>query len=106
MSIEQHAEAALSEINPDNDWSPQDVHLARRSLAKHIQAAIDEAAATLRARIAKLEGLGPLIEEYANCKAISQEMYECGDDEKGNKYRDREISAKSQINAILKGGAP
>ena len=61
MSIEQHAEAAAKEF-----WDTTDVTFAmlEEMIQKHMRSAIDEATAPLRARIAVLEGLGPLIEEY------------------------------------------
>lgn len=76
MTIEQHAEAAADEIDRSMTDGPKAI------ISKHMTAAIDEAVAEkmisaldaasnhahevdlLRARIAELEGLGPLIERY------------------------------------------
>lgn len=117
MGVEQHAEAAKAEIAATylrealsgNVLRPIQVREQETVpiIAKHMQAAVDEAIAEkmigvldrasnhvhevdlLRARIAELEGLGPLIEEYAEA------------------YFDRcgYVEVKAKINAILKGGA-
>jgi hypothetical protein len=94
VSIDQHAEAAADEIGDehgDPNGTPVEVIVFR-----HMQAAIDEATAPLRARIAVLEGLGPLVEEYASCCADFA-RYNAGDSG-GELWR--------KIDAILKGGAP
>lgn len=49
----------------------------------------------------ELAELPGLIEEYAQCMTISQEMYDNVDDDKGDEYRDRFVAARAKINAIL-----
>lgn len=92
MTVEQHAEAAAEEIDRSMTDGPKAI------IAKHMQSAIDEATAPLRARIAHLEGLGPLIEEY-------RQAFEClllRDTTENHLNVDR---VGAQIKAILKGGA-
>jgi hypothetical protein len=113
VSIEQHAEAAKSEMSatylrealsgkvlrPIQVREQETVPI----IAKHMQAAIDEATASLRARIAVLEGLGPLIGRYGSARfamgaTLSDDRWE------GNAKRAEEII--TEIDAILTGGAP
>jgi len=90
MTIEQHAEAAAEEIDRSMTDGPVTI------IAKHMQSAIDEATARLLARIAELEGLGPLIEEYI---AETLRMFSIAE------HSDEMIELNEQIKAILKGGA-
>lgn len=95
MSIEQHAETAANDIVSRLGGCGLD-SVDTGVFAEIVQSAIDEATAPLRARIAKLEGLGPLIREYgASC-------YEYGRLGEG---ADR-TTLKTEIDNILKGGAP
>jgi len=74
-------------------------------ISKHMQSAVDEATAPLKARIAELEGLGPLIEEYASERmrqAEAEAIDEWGD---RKMFENRADRAKAKITAILKGGA-
>ena len=90
MTIEQHAEAAAEEIDRSRTDGPVTI------IAKHMQSAIDEATSRLLARIAELEGLGPLIEEYI---AETLRMFSIAE------HSDEMIELNEQIKAILKGGA-
>lgn len=87
MTIEQHAEAAADEIDRSATDGPKAI------IAKHMQAAIDEATSPLRARIAELEGLGPLIAEYS---------WAARDRSKAGQSEAKSLS--DQMKAILKGG--
>lgn len=89
MSIEQHAEAAAEEIDRSMTDGPVTI------IAKHMQSAIDEATARLLARIAELEGLGPLIEEYI--AEVNRLFYL--EDQSG-----KMLDLSLKITAILKGG--
>lgn len=88
MNIEQHAEAAADEIDRSMTDGPKAI------IAKHMQSAIDEATAPLKARIAELEGLGELMAEYS---WVARDKSKAGQDEAK--------SLSDKINAILKGGA-
>jgi len=90
MTIEQHAEAAADEIDRSMTDGPNAI------ISKHMQSAVDEATAPLKARIAELEGLGPLIEEYI---AETLRMFSIAE------HSDEMIELNEQIKAILKGGA-
>lgn len=57
------------------------------------------------ARIAELEGLWPLIEEYALAQRNTGILVERRMYEDAVKHRDRYREAKAKITAILKGGA-
>jgi hypothetical protein len=110
MSIEKHAEAAANEIA---SWLRKEAHLFpsvgniaewAKLIGHYSQSAIDEALAEkmigvldnasnhvhevdlLKARIAKLEGLGPLIR-----KALASQSYV------------EQLGIEAQIDAILKG---
>lgn len=85
MNIEQHAEAAANEIDRSMTDGPVTI------IAKHMQSAIDEATARLLARIAELEGLGPLIRQFGHINA-RQDF-------------DHASKLATHIDAILKGGA-
>jgi len=98
MSIEQHAEAAANDIVSRLDGCGLDSVDTRR-FAEIIQAAIDEATAPLRARIAQLEGLGPLIEEYGQLREDFGRLVQLWLCRKANDIKDK-------IDAILKGGSP
>jgi len=118
MSIEQHVEAAAWSLwTRQNDEMPSWGSLTRTErkaatraiIARHMQAAIDEATATLKARVAALEGLGPLIEEYGDaCEEFGRDRaggIECTSEESEKIGRDvGDLRAK--IDAILNGGAP
>lgn len=106
MSIEQHAESAaddlwkrLVEESPPFNRLTRDERKAilRGIVGRHI----DEATAPLRARIDALEGLGPLIEELdiASCR------YGMAPPDRDFHQRQRLEKVRSQIDAILKGGA-
>mgnify|MGYP000863070938 CR=1 FL=1 len=97
MTIEQHAEAAANEIDRSATDGPKTI------IAKHMQSAVDEATAPLKARIAELEGLWPLI---GRLQALSM-AYQAEDKASDEFCRvvDELRAAESQINAILKGGA-
>lgn len=100
MTVEQRAEAAAEEIDRSMTDGPVTI------IAKHMQAAIDEATAPLRARIEKLEGLGPLIDEYAG-ERMKQEYAEAIDEWGDRKmFENRADRVKAKITAILTGGAP
>jgi hypothetical protein len=59
----------------------------------------------LKARIAQLEALGPLIHVYGDtCKTYGQAIQSCGSSEQ-QEYRQTRDAALEQIDAILKGGA-
>lgn len=90
MNTEQHAEAAADEIDRSMTDGPKAI------IAKHMQSAIDEATAPLKARIAELEGLGPLIEEYI--AEVNRLFYL--EDQSG-----KMLDLSLKIDAILKGGA-
>lgn len=107
MTIEQHAEAAADEIDRSMTDGPNAI------ISKHMQSAVDEALAEkmigvldnasnhvheidlLRARIAELEGLGPLIEEYI--AEVNRLFYL--EDQSG-----KMLDLSLKITAILKGG--
>ena len=57
------------------------------------------------ARIAQLEALGPLVEEYAAAQRSVGELVQRQKYEEAVKYRDKYEAAKARIDAILKGGA-
>ena len=102
--MEQHAEAAADEIDDemgDNNGTPIEVIVFR-----HMQSAIDEATAPLRARIAELEGMGPLIEEYAEYRESSGIAGANCDRMERRRQDGLADEAKLQITAILTGGAP
>lgn len=102
MSIESHIEEAMKHLGKKYGGDGPD---SRDILRSVIQAAIDEATAPLRARIEALEGLGPLIEEYADERmhqAEAEAIDEWGDRKMFESRADR---AKAKIDAILKGGA-
>ena len=154
MTIEQHAEAADREINitsARDAFAGLGVSPVARSntrkeiIARHMQDAIDEAAAPLRgtiaaqdererragercgvsheqhgcewpewvadevlklkARIAALEGLGPLIEEFADCGIVMANAIHTKSPERQKRASERRREALAKINAILKGGA-
>ena len=111
MTITQHAEAAADEIDRSMTDGPKAI------IAKHMQAAIDEAIAPLRARIAELEqhyldrcrdhaicnariaaleDMGPLIDDYI--AEVNRLFYL--EDQSGEML---DLSLK--IKTILKGGA-
>ena len=94
MTIEQHAEAAANEIDRSATDGPKTI------IAKHMQSAVDEATAPLKARIAELEGLGPLIEEYG--PASWNDGYNAAEGQRRSSARGE---VKAKITAILKGGA-
>ena len=117
MTVEQHAEAAANEIDRSMTDGPVTI------IAKHMQAAIDEALASkmvvaldsasnhvhevdlLRQRIVELEGLGPLIEEYVG-ERMKQAEAEAIDDWGDRKvFENRADRVKAKITAILTGGA-
>ena len=99
MTIEQHAEAAAEEIDRSMTDGPVTI------IAKHMQSAIDEATARLLARIAELEGLGALIEEYADSGIVMANAIHAKSPERQKKASERRREALAKINAILKGGA-
>lgn len=93
MDIEQHAEAAADEIDRSMTDGPKAI------IAKHMQSAIAEATAPLLARIAELEGMGPLIE------SLEREIVDAVISNR-NLDTDQEYAvAMTEIDAILKGGA-
>ena len=102
MSIEQHAEAAVKDIAETYraighmEGIGHPAEWAAVTIAKHMQSAIDEATASLKERIAQLEGLGPLIEKYI---AETWRMFSIAE------HSDEMIELNEQIKAILKGGA-
>lgn len=100
MNIEKHAEAAAEEIVERYDEPHFD--FVYESIAKHMQAAIDEATAPLKARIAELEGLGPLIEEVKR-RAYSTGTQRAIGDNEWPLSREKMREAEAQIDAILKG---
>ena len=102
MSIEQHAEAAANETAKNEGWhDDSDLTLLTSVIAKHMQAAIDEATAPLRARIAVLEGLGPMIEELEMAAVWYGEA-----PPKDKAERARKVGyVQTEIKRILKGGA-
>jgi hypothetical protein len=99
MTAEKHAEAAAEEIaswlRKEAHLFPSDGNIAEwaKLIGHHSQSAIDKATAPLKARIAKLEGLGPLIER-AMALAFQQ-----GAGVLGKSCSD----VKKQIDSILKG---
>ena len=95
MTIEQHAEAAADEIDRSMTDGPKAI------IAKHMQSAIDEATASLKERIAQLEGMGPLIHDLV----IASFMYGMAPQGRDFHESHRLEKARSQITAILKGGA-
>ena len=97
MTIEQHAEAAAEKIVERYDEPHFD--FVYEIIAKHMQAAIDEATAPLRARIAELEGLGPLIEEY------ERDVFDAVLSGRDVDTDPACAVTGSQIERILKGGA-
>ena len=103
MTIDQHAEAAAEKI-VERYEEPQ-FYFVYEIIAKHMQAAIDEATAPLRERIAALEGLGPLIEEYADSGIVMANAIHTKSPERQKRASERRREALAKINAILKGGA-
>ena len=69
----------------------------------------DHVAETLAAeaakRIAALEGLGPLIEEFADCGIVMANAIHTKSPERQKRASERRREALAKINAILKGGA-
>ena len=92
MTIEQHAEAAAEEIDRSMTDGPVTI------IAKHMQSAIDEATARLLARIAELEGLGPLIDLYGS--SSWNDGYTAAE---GQRRTNTKNETKAKIDAILKG---
>ena len=72
-------------------------------IAKHMQAAIDEATAPLKARVEALEGLGPLVKEMH--KALLEYINSIEDCDEMDTF-DRYHNTLNKIDAILTGGAP
>jgi hypothetical protein len=101
MSVEQHAEAAANDIVSRLDGCGLDSVDTRR-FAEIIQAAIDEATAPLRARIAELEWLGPLIEELV----VSATKYGESVPKDKAEWAMKVGYVQNDIRRILKGGAP
>ena len=58
----------------------------------------------LRARIAEMEGLGPLIEQYS-MGCVGMDNYDHGPASKYILHRDKAKESHEKIDAILKGGA-
>lgn len=102
MSIKQRAEAAANDIVSRLSGCGLD-SVDAGVFAEIIQAAIDEATAPLRARIAALEGLGPLIE---TATASLTEYISAGDENTESWAFGVYHKAMEDIHAILKGGAP
>lgn len=102
MDIQQHAEAAVKDIAETYraighmEGIGHPAEWAAVIIAKHMQAAIDEATAPLRARIEKIEGLGMLVEKYI--EETHRTFRIAG-------HSDQMIELNEQITAILKGGA-
>ena len=96
MTIEQHAEAAVREYWDAANKADGHGKAMTHYIAKHMQSAIDEATAPLRARIAELEGLVDLTPVLAKWGGyvIDEGWYEEGE----------VCQVLSKINAILKGG--
>jgi hypothetical protein len=91
-------EAAIGVVQDRNETP----HEWDWELAEAAMVAVKEIA-TLKARVAELEGLGPLIEEYAG------EVYDSGnftDHATRNACEAQADRIKARIDAILKGGAP
>jgi len=99
MSVEQHAEAAANEIDRSMTEGPVTI------IARHMQAAINEATAPLRARIEKLEGLGPLIDQLERAY-VALAANGTSSIESAQMWQEWAIGRRAKIDAILKGGAP
>ena len=100
MNIKRFALAAADEID---EASCFDEIVPSETIERHMQAAIDEATAPLRARIEKLEGLGPLIHQYGEAKW--SQGYEIPTEEHGSS-NEWVKTTLAEITAILKGDAP
>lgn len=110
MSIEQHAEAAAKDIDKLAQGSMYETFgfeagKLEELVSRHIQAAIDEATATLKARVAALEGLGPLIDDLRELTALHADYVRRGIDGEALRWRIELESVAAKITAILKGGA-
>jgi len=102
MSIDSHIEDAMKHLGKKYGGDGPDSRDIFRSV---IGSAIDEATAPLRQRIAELEGLGTLIEEYVG-ERMKQAEAEAIDDWGDRKvFENRADRVKAKITAILTGGA-
>lgn len=103
MTIERHAEAALKEYWDAARKGDGKGKSMPHYVARHIQSAIDEETAPLRARIAELEGLGPLIDrmEKAYMALAAGGIFSSGE-----MWQTEAMKQRNAIDAILKGGAP
>jgi len=77
--------------------------VSHEQIAKHMQSAIDEATARLLARIAELEGLGPLIEEFADCGIVMANAIHTKSPERQKRASERRREALAKIREILRG---
>lgn len=106
MSVEQHAEAAVRYFNenkPPDRSSESAINTAAAAIvARHMQAAIDEATATFKARVAELEGLGSLVKEMH--KALLEYINSVEEGDEMDTF-DRYHNTLNKIDDILKGGA-
>jgi hypothetical protein len=108
MTAEKHAEAAANEIaswlRKEAHLFPSDGNIAEwaKLIGHHSQSAIDEATAPLKGRIAKLEGLGPMIDKCRSLAYLTGSRRASGDAD-WKMVREQMIEVNVQIDAILKG---
>lgn len=101
MTIEKHAEALVKDMLYRT--FPADGPDANDIAETHIQFAIDEATAPLKARIAELEGLRELIEQYGDVRAHIGTEDGVWHDQPA--MWQQMLNLKAHIEHILKGGA-